>query len=84
MTALCDHDINSLSTELQQLGHNPIHATRLLREYYGTGGRPAIERMPIARTLREDLERPNRLMRSTILSRRESSDGTVKLLIGFA
>ncbi|CAN5392303.1 N/A [soil metagenome] len=82
MTALCDHDISSLSDELAQLGHNPIHAPRLLREYYGTGGRPAIERMPIARRLREDLQRPQRLMRSTILSRRESSDGTVKLLIG--
>lgn len=82
MTALCDHDLTSLSAELRQLGHNPIHAPRLLREYYGTGGRLAIERLPIARTLRDDLLRPNRLMRSTILSRRESNDGTVKLLIG--
>ena len=83
MTALCDHDITSLTAELHSLGHNPIHAPRLLREYYGAGGRLSVDQLPVARSLREDLLRPNRLMRSKILSRRESSDGTVKLLIGF-
>jgi 23S rRNA (adenine2503-C2)-methyltransferase len=81
VTALCDHDIDSLRAELQQLGHNPIHASRLLREYYGAGGRLAIEQLPIARALREDLARPNRLLRSRVIARHQSTDGTIKLLI---
>jgi 23S rRNA (adenine2503-C2)-methyltransferase len=81
-TALCDHDIDSLAGELRELGHNPIHAPRLLREYYGAGGRLAVDRLKVARALRDHLSRPDRLMRSRLLARHQSSDGTVKLLIG--
>src|SRR4051794_32288489 len=84
MTALCDHDVDSFSRELRELGHNSDHAQLVLRAFYGSGGNLCVDRMPIAKPLRREITQPNRLMQSRILSRQIATDGTVKLLIGFA
>src|SRR5262249_51555622 len=83
MTALCDHDIESLAQELRQLGHNPAHAPMLLHRLFRDGGQIRIDELAVAKPLRSHLAQPNRVMRSRLLARTVAADGTVKLLVGF-
>src|SRR5689334_21780931 len=83
MTALCDHDLDSLTDELRLLGHNASHARMLLRQYYENDGVLPAARLPITKALRASMEHPDRSGRATELARRVASDSTVKLLLGF-
>jgi len=84
MTALCDHDIASLTDELRRLGHNAVHAPMLLRRFYEYDGALPVERLPITKALRESLANPARTGRANVLARRVATDGTIKLLLGLA
>src|SRR5262245_52842478 len=86
MTALADHDILSFRDELARRGHNARNAARLLRAFYETGGAPDFESRVtprVGRALRDELVSRDPL-RSRVLARHVSADGTVKLLLGLA
>jgi 23S rRNA (adenine2503-C2)-methyltransferase len=81
MTALCDHDLASFTDELRRLGHNADHARMLLRRYYEFDGELPMDRLPVRKSLRAALAHTSR---ANVLARRVASDGTIKLLLGFA
>src|SRR4051812_4090557 len=86
MTALAEYDILSFRDQLVRGRHNPRNAGRVLRAFYETGGAPDFESHVtprVARALRDELT-SNELMRSRVLARHVSADGTVKLLLGLA
>ncbi len=83
MLALSDHDLPSLQALFAGWGANPVHAAPVLREYWRSGGRLLAGSLPIGRALAARLSADVPLLRSTILRRVRSRDGTVKLLVGF-
>jgi 23S rRNA (adenine2503-C2)-methyltransferase len=78
--SLVDHDTESFRTELQSAGFSGAHAPPVLRSFYSSG---TLERLPeqigprVANWLREHQPLPA----TRLLSRHQSSDGTVKLLL---
>jgi 23S rRNA (adenine2503-C2)-methyltransferase len=84
MLSFSDCDIQTLSDALGGNGHNPANASRVLREYWRGDGLIDINAMPIARAARTWLGDNFAPRHSRVLVRRESNDGTVKLLVGFA
>jgi 23S rRNA (adenine2503-C2)-methyltransferase len=81
--SLVDYDVRELGIELETCGHNPAHATRILRQFYKQNGRLDPASIPVTRELRRHLQ--DRLLgrRSEILLKTTAADGTIKLLIGF-
>ena len=80
--SLADHDLATLQAQLTGWGHPPSHATKILRQFYDADGEPAFDRN-IGNHLRSRLSAELLPLRSRITTRHESTDGTVKLLIGF-
>ncbi|HEY3324164.1 MAG TPA: 23S rRNA (adenine(2503)-C(2))-methyltransferase RlmN [Planctomycetota bacterium] len=78
-----DFDINALQIQFAEWGQKPSHADRLLREFYNHAGVVDLERLKIGKALTERLQKEISLRQSHVLARRESADGTVKLLVGF-
>jgi 23S rRNA (adenine2503-C2)-methyltransferase len=83
MTALSDQDVSSLSHALASNGHNPDNALRVLRFYWGADGRADLKSIGISRAASTFLSETFSPSHSSVLLRHPSSDGTVKLLIGF-
>jgi 23S rRNA (adenine2503-C2)-methyltransferase len=83
MTTLAEHDVDSLARLFAAWGCKPAHAGRVLRAYYANGGRLSLDTLEcgneLHRRLAEVPQRTSRLLRT-----HRSSDGTSKLLVGFA
>jgi 23S rRNA (adenine2503-C2)-methyltransferase len=83
MKALTDHTVESLREQFSAWNCKPSHAGKLLREFYNNGGGVDFSEMRLGRILQERISSDLPLRQSKILSRNESADGTVKLLLGF-
>ena len=84
MPSLVEHDIESLRHELCAGGFPESHARLILRAFYAASG--TLEKLPnqigprVANWLR--LREPSRAIH--LLTRHQSADGTVKLLLGLS
>jgi 23S rRNA (adenine2503-C2)-methyltransferase len=82
--SLTEFDLEALERRLEEWGFRPVHAARILREYYASGGvfdanLPGLPKGLGARIAElADGEQPS------LASCRRSSDGTAKLLLRFA
>ncbi|MGA2499929.1 MAG: 23S rRNA (adenine(2503)-C(2))-methyltransferase RlmN, partial [Tepidisphaeraceae bacterium] len=83
MPALTDHDLDSLTAEFTAAGLRPVHAKTLLRRFYRGHGAIDLASLRLGRVVDEYVLQSIPLRQSTILRRSDSSDGTVKLLLGF-
>jgi 23S rRNA (adenine2503-C2)-methyltransferase len=83
MPSLVDYDVPQLEQEFTAATHNPIHAARILRQFYKQSGRLELGAVPVSRELRRYLEERFMLRRSRITRKVCAGDGTLKLLIGF-
>src|SRR3954466_1093039 len=84
MLALSDHDVTTLSGALQRAGHNPTNARRVLCQYWGANGAYQFSDFPIAKPARAWLAESFPSSHSKVVHRHVSTDGTIKLVIGFA
>src|SRR5437016_2614766 len=85
MNAITDYDLQTLGAQLAEWGLKPSHATALLRAFYAEPGGKALDGewdRHFGRALLAKLRQSIRHRRSHVLARHESSDRTVKLLIG--
>jgi 23S rRNA (adenine2503-C2)-methyltransferase len=83
MPTLADYDLAALETELSAAGHKPVHAARLLKQFYETGGRLDLADVAISKGAARHIEQHVAPRRSRILRQTIAADGTRKLLIGF-
>ena len=83
MKSLTDFDTETLAEQFQEWGHKPSHATKILKDFYNSGGDVDFENLKIGRELSTRIKAEITLRQSHILTRSESADGTVKLLLGF-
>src|SRR4051812_10739445 len=83
MKALNDHTVESLRSQFSDWGCKPSHAERLLREYYNGAGCIEPGELRLGKDLLARLNAELPLRQSKTLVRRESVDGTIKLLLGF-
>jgi 23S rRNA (adenine2503-C2)-methyltransferase len=81
MKTLSDFDVAGLAALFAEWGHNPAHAGRLLREYYGTGGCVDLDALKIGKQLAERLQKEFVITPAALRARHVSADGTVKLLL---
>src|SRR3954447_13013625 len=84
MTALSDQSVTSLADALEHHGHKPGNALRVLREYWGNDGALDFNSIDISKPARAFLGERFAPRHSCVLTRHQSADGTVKLLVGFA
>lgn len=82
MLAFPDHDLPSFSQHIASWGCNPVHAKRILREFYQSSGRPNFDALDVGDELGRRLATIP-LVRSRIATRSDGSDGTTKLLVAF-
>lgn len=83
MAALSEYDVESLVTLFQSWGHPRGNTKKLLRRYYDSAGE-SIEGVQVAGEIRQRVLTEMGLHSTKIITRREASDGTVKLLIEVA
>jgi 23S rRNA (adenine2503-C2)-methyltransferase len=83
MLALSDQSVQSLADALEQHGHKPSNARRVLKEYWEHDGHLDVHSIDIAKSARAFLGESFAPRHSRILLRHQSADGTVKLLVGF-
>jgi 23S rRNA (adenine2503-C2)-methyltransferase len=81
MRVLTEYDVETLGAELAGGGFKASHAERVLRAFYAGHGDVAWEGMTVGRALEGRLRAVARVA-STVVARRQSVDGTVKLLLG--
>jgi 23S rRNA (adenine2503-C2)-methyltransferase len=80
MASLLDFNVATFAEELERLGENPAHASKILRTFYA--GEP-IDRLPILKSLRLRLATNYAARPAKVLTKHVSVDGTIKLLLGF-
>jgi 23S rRNA (adenine2503-C2)-methyltransferase len=81
MTAnLLDFDLEGLAAFCQELGEKRFRATQLFRWIHQRGASDFDQMSDLARQLREKLKACARIEAPAVISRHESSDGTVKWL----
>ena len=80
MPALSDFDIPTLIAQVQSWNHPRGNTKKLLRRYYDSAGQ-SIEGIQIAQDLKHRILKEIGLFSTQIITRKESADGTVKLLI---
>ncbi len=83
MNALTDYDLAGFRQRLERWGCKSVHAERILREFYAGSGRLDLSNSQLPAALRSKLRTELPLRQSHILFRRQSADGTLKLLVGF-
>lgn len=83
MAFFVDYDRAALEAELTAGGHKPVHAGRLLREFYAGNGSLDWDQLSVGAGVRGHIEQHIPLRRSRILRRSVAADGTTKLLVGF-
>src|SRR4051812_9671802 len=81
--ALSDFEIESLAESFTRWGYPRGNTAALLRRYYNSGGE-RLDETVISRALAAKLLNEVGLRSTSILTRREAADGTVKLLVGLA
>jgi 23S rRNA (adenine2503-C2)-methyltransferase len=79
--ALSDFDVRSLGDLFEQWGYPRANAGRLLRRYYNCGGE-GLDGTVVSPVLASRLVKEVGLRSTSVITRREASDGTVKLLVG--
>src|SRR5688500_8153882 len=84
MKSLADYDSGALRTQLCDWGHTPSHATKILRQFYAADGEPDFSERDIGRRLRSRLHDELLPLRSRVITKHASADGTIKLLIALA
>jgi 23S rRNA (adenine2503-C2)-methyltransferase len=84
MPFFVDLDRAMLEAELTAARHKPAHAGQLLRQFYAGNGSLDWSTLSVGAAVREQIEKTIPLRRSSILRRVVGTDGTTKLLIGFA
>lgn len=82
--SLVDYDVDRLERELAAASHKPVHAARILRQFYQSGGRVEMDARVIGEALQRHLDDHLSARRSKVIRRVCAADGTVKLLVGFA
>ncbi len=85
MRALTDYDVESLEIELGAWGFKPTHARNLLQSFYAAPGGSEIEQVlgrNLGLALQAKLRESVCARQSKVDHRHESTDGTIKLLIG--
>jgi 23S rRNA (adenine2503-C2)-methyltransferase len=81
MTAnLLDFDLEGLAAFCQELGEKRFRATQLFRWIHQRGARDFDQMSDLAKQLREKLKTSARIEAPAVISRHESSDGTIKWL----
>src|SRR5215208_4637738 len=81
MTAnLLDFDLEGLAAFCQELGEKRFRATQLFRWIHQRGASDFDQMSDLAKALREKLKTSARIEAPAVLSRHESSDGTIKWL----
>jgi 23S rRNA (adenine2503-C2)-methyltransferase len=81
MSALSEYDVESLVRLFEAWGHPRGNTRKLLRRYYDSAGE-SIEGVQIAQELNARVLGEMGLWSTRIITRREATDGTVKLLVG--
>jgi 23S rRNA (adenine2503-C2)-methyltransferase len=81
--SLIDFDLSSFANELEQLGYLRRHAPAILRAFHAAGGRVALESLCIPKSLRALLQSQYARRHAHLIARHISTDGTIKLLLGF-
>jgi 23S rRNA (adenine2503-C2)-methyltransferase len=81
MMSLSEYDMQSLEALFQSWGHPRGNTKKLLRRYYDSAGE-SIEGVQVAQDLKSRVLNEMGLHSTRILTRKEATDGTVKLLIG--
>ena len=81
--ALSDFEVRSLGDLFEQWGYPRANAGRLLRRYYNCGGE-GLDGTVVSPALASRLVREIGLRGTSVVARREATDGTVKLLVGLA
>ncbi|HVT87897.1 MAG TPA: 23S rRNA (adenine(2503)-C(2))-methyltransferase RlmN [Tepidisphaeraceae bacterium] len=80
---MSDYDPEMLGESLQLNGHKPGNGLRILREYWTANSKLDVLNIDIAMPARQWLRKTFLPAHSTIRLRHQSTDGTVKLLVGF-
>ena len=84
--ALAEFTLDELEQQIAAWGYKPVHATRVLRDYYARGGELVADEqgLPLPKELlaRLQSELPDRA--ATLAVRQVADDGTAKLLLRFA
>ena len=79
MTAnLLDFDLEGLAAFCESLGEKRFRATQLFRWIHQRGARDFDQMSDLAKSLREKLKTTARIEGLTVISRHESTDGTIK------
>src|SRR5258706_2742716 len=81
MPALSEFDVDSLTHLFEGWGYPRGNTKKLLRRYYDSGGE-SIDGVQVARELKARVLSEIGLRSTRILTRRQATDGTVKLLVG--
>ncbi|MDR2673988.1 MAG: 23S rRNA (adenine(2503)-C(2))-methyltransferase RlmN [Opitutaceae bacterium] len=79
--ALADFSIEGFEALIASWGFKPSHAARLLASYYEGGGAADWDALALPAGLRGRIESELRAGAGEVAARRESDDGTVKLLL---
>jgi 23S rRNA (adenine2503-C2)-methyltransferase len=79
--ALSDFEVGSLGELFEQWGYPRGNAGRLLRRYYNCGGE-GLDGTVVSPVVAARLVKEVGLRGTSVVARREASDGTVKLLVG--
>src|SRR3954469_15332420 len=79
--ALSDFEVGSLGELFERWGYPRGNAGRLLRRYYNCGGE-GLDGTVVSPVVASRLVREIGLRSTSVITRREASDGTVKLLVG--
>ncbi len=83
MPCLSDYDPPDLAAELARRGHAPSHARQLLLEFYKRNGSVDVSTLRGSRAYLGDIAAHFTSLRSRVIDRHQSNDGTIKLLVGF-
>jgi 23S rRNA (adenine2503-C2)-methyltransferase len=80
--SLSAFDLEQLESTFSSWGFPAVHAKRLLRAYYQTGGAVDLNALKIGTALEAKLKSDIPFWQSRVITRSASADGTVKLLLG--
>jgi 23S rRNA (adenine2503-C2)-methyltransferase len=83
MPALVDYEVKRLEEELLAVGENPVHAGRVLRQFYELDGRIELDALSISHGAVRYIQQHISGRRSRIAKKNVAADGTTKLLVGF-
>lgn len=83
-SALSEFNVTDFERQLSAWGYKPVHAARVLREFYGRGGKLEAGDPPLPTGLFERLQAELAPGAAKLAVRQVASDGTTKLLLRLA